>query len=315
MTGITFAGIERLPQEQRPPKEILLGWYSNCEAIKKKNAELNKKCAIVSDKFGKEGFRNCILKGQGLAQLYPDPKLRTPGDIDIWLEGGVQKVLPYVKKYFPKCKPTYHHVDFPISNDLEIEIHYRPSWAFSPFKNKRMQEYFASQSNRQFSNCTKTDEGEFPVPTADFNRIYVLIHIYRHLFFEGIGMRQILDYYYVMQQDTTDNEKESFIATLKHLGLFRFAGAVSYILKNIFHIDDEKTIVAPDATLGKFLLREIMIAGNFGKHDPRYDYSKRSKKAYNIAKRSIILISHFPGETIWSPYFKIWHYIWRKRKG
>ena len=316
LTGIAFAGIERLPQEQRPPREILLQWYRMCTLIKSKNAELDRKCAIVSGKFKSEGFGNCILKGQGIAQLYPDPTLRTPGDIDIWLDGGDEKVLEYVKKFFPDCEPTYHHVDFPIAKDLDIEIHYRPSWTYNPFINKRLQRYFEENADEQFTNDITTSEGCFPTPTVAFNRIYILLHIYRHVFFEGIGMRQLLDYYFVLQQEITPEEINEYNELLKSFGLKKFAGATTYVMQQMFGLDSEHTLVEPNRRLGKFLMREIMIAGNFGKYDHRYDLGAQEysfKRAVETVKRTMTLLTRFPDDTLWSPYFKIWHYFWRKR--
>ena len=316
LAGIAFAGIERLPQEQRPPKEILLQWYQLCMTIKSMNAELDRKCAIVSNKFKSEGFENCILKGQGIARLYPDPTLRTPGDIDIWLGGGDDKAIGYVRRFFPNCEPTYHHVDFPIAQDLEIEIHYRPSWAYSPLINKRLQAFFAKQAAQQFSNSITTANGDFPAPTLAFNRIYILLHIYRHLFFEGIGMRQLLDYYFVLQQQITPEEKEEYIRLLQSFGLKKFAGAATYAMQRMFGLDDEHALIEPNRRTGEFLIREIMIAGNFGKYDHRYDMGAHEysfKRAVEVIRHNMTLLTRFPGETLWSPYFKIWHYIWRKR--
>ena len=316
LLGIAFAGIERLPQKQRPPKDILLQWYKMCMLIKKCNADLNRKCVAVSQKFRSEGFENCILKGQGLAQLYPDPTLRTPGDIDIWLGGGDKKAIEYVRRYFPECKPTYHHVDFPIAPDLEIEIHYRPSWAYSPFVNKRLQRFFSSVANEQFGNYVNTPEGAFPVPDLAFNRVYVLLHIYRHLFFEGIGMRQILDYYYVLQQEMDDAEKRAFIADLRRFKLMKFAGALVYVMQQMFGLEQKQTFIRPNRKLGKFVLKEVLVAGNFGKYDHRYSLGKHEysfKRTVEMMRRNMTLITRFPGEILWSPYFKIWHYFWRKR--
>ncbi len=316
LTGIAFAGIERLPQEQRPPREILLQWYKMSTLIKSKNAELDRKCAIVSAKFKSEGFNNCIIKGQGIAQLYPDPTLRTPGDIDIWLDGGDEKVLKYVKKFFPDCEPTYHHVDFPIAKDLEIEIHYRPSWLYNPFSNRRLQRFFEENADEQFTNEITTSEGCFPTPTVAFNRIYILLHIYRHVFFEGIGMRQLLDYYFVLQQEITSEEINEYKELLKSFGLKKFAGATTYVMQQMFGLDSEHTLVEPNRPLGKFLMREIMIAGNFGKYDHRYDLGAQEysfKRAVETVKRTMTLLTRFPDDTLWSPYFKIWHYFWRKR--
>ena len=315
LAGIAFAGIEGLPQEQRPPKEVLLQWYKLCSIIKSKNVELDGKCAAVSQKFMSEGFSNCILKGQGIAQLYNNPALRTPGDIDIWIDGGDKKVIEYVKRLFPDCSPTYHHVDFPILPGTDIEIHYRPTWAYNPFIDRRLQKFFKENSSTQFMNTVETANGSFPAPTPAFNRIYILLHIYRHVFFEGIGMRQMLDYYFVLQQEITSQEKEEYQRLLKFFGLKRFASATMYALQQMFGLDKEHTLVKPDKRLGKFLIREIMIAGNFGKYDHRYNLGTHVysfKRAVETIRRSMTLATRFPNELLWSPYFKIWHYFWRK---
>lgn len=316
LVGIAFAGIERIPQEQRPPRGVLLQWYNMSTLIKNKNAELDKKCAIVSGKFKSEGFNNCILKGQGIAQLYPDPTLRTPGDIDIWLDGGDTRAIGYVKQFFPGCEPTYHHVDFPIAPGLDIEVHYRPTWLYNPITNKRLQRYFETVAQEQFGNGTTTANGSFPSPPPAFNRIYILLHIYRHLFFEGIGMRQMLDYYFVLQQEISPEEKREYIEMLKKFGLRKFAGAATYAMQKMFGLDSEHTLVEPNARLGEFLIREIMIAGNFGKYDHRYDMGAHEytfKRAVESIRHNMTLLTRFPGETLWSPYFKIWHYFWRKK--
>lgn len=317
LAGIAFAGVEALPSEQRPPKEIILQWYTLCESIRKKNAELDRKCAAVSQKFKSEGFDNCILKGQGIAQLYPTPALRTPGDIDIWLGGGDEKVIGYVKKFIPQCKPTYHHVDFPIAPGLEIEVHYRPSWMCNPFTNRKFQKFFAKCANEQFANVIETRGGAFPAPTPLFNRIYILQHIFRHLFFEGIGMRQVLDYYFVMLQPMSNEEKREYQETVKNLGLYKFATAVCYVMQRIFAIDNEHCIVEPNAKEGEFLLKEILAAGNFGKYDTRYNSTSRGMNIAhisNLVRRTFTILAHYPGEMLWDPLFRVWHLVWRTRR-
>ena len=317
LVGIAFAGIKALPKEQLPPKNILFSWHNASELIKKENINLNKKCAAISKKFRQQGFGNCILKGQGIAQLYPEPALRTPGDIDIWLDGGYNRILEYVKKGFPKCRPTYHHVNFPIKKGVDIEIHFTPSWMHNPIKNARLQKFFTENAAIQFNNETRTAESCFPAPTATFNRIYILLHIYRHLFQEGIGLRQLLDYHFVLEHGFSQKEREECKKTLKELGLEKFAAATTYILQEKFGLESEKQIVPPDCKRGEFLLNEVMKAGNFGKYDSRYSIvSKENEFRHflNSMKRIARLAFQYPGETLWSPYFKIWHFVWRKRR-
>ena len=316
MLGIAFAGIERIPKAQRPHINLLLQWHQQVKYIR----ELNKKQTVnsikVSDKFRSEGFSNCILKGQGIAQYYPDPELRIPGDIDIWLEGGSKKIIEYVKGFVPECKPTYHHVDFPVAEGIDMELHYRPSWMYDPVNNKRLQKYFTSRGKIEFGNTVETSEGILHMPTVEFNIVYIPIHIYRHLFDEGIGMRQILDYYFVLQQPIEKERKAKCAKILKSLGLKRFMQALMYVMQEMFDLGEEQMIVKPDKKQGEFLIEEILMAGNFGQYDSRYEATKGGFNLPHIKKlmkHSFILVTKHPSETCWSPIFKIWHMVWMKR--
>lgn len=313
--GIAFAGIEKLPEHQRPPSHLIIKWFQVVNLIRSRNRELTEACILVTRKFAAEGFRSTILKGQGISRYYSDPSLRVPGDIDIWLEGGCDKVIDYVKSIFPACRPVYHHVDFPVLDGLDVEAHYRPSWMYSPFRNSRLQRYFESRSEAEFANVTLTPEGELHMPSVAFNLVYIPVHIYRHLFVEGIGMRQILDYYYVLQQQVSDEEKRQCVETFKSLGMMRFMRALMYVMQQMFDLDHEQMIVPPATRDGIFLLNEIMESGNFGKQDSRYTAARRGanlRYMINQCRRSLMLVVYYPSETLWNPIFKVWHALWRK---
>lgn len=322
LVGITFMGVERLPNEQRPPKKILLQWYTATERIKAKNADMDQKALKVANRFLKDGFRSVILKGQGIAQLYPQGEYRTSGDIDVWVEGGHKRVLDYVRRYTSDSKPVYHHVDFPVVRGLDIEVHFTPSWMNSPFTNRRLQRFFRKSAKTLFvettnhSSITISPYTELPVPSLAFNRIYILIHIYRHLFHEGIGLRQLLDYYFVLCKEFTEDECEETMETLRALKMERFTGAVMWVLQRVFLMEDKFLLTDPNEREGRFLLNEIMLAGNFGHHDERMQHKKdESDLSWGIrkVKRNFRFIRSYPSEVIWSPFFKIWHWFWRKR--
>ena len=314
LTGITFSGIERLPAEMRPPKEVLLKWYNICQLITKQNAFLNKQAVMVAQKFREEGFENVILKGQGIATLYKEPERRASGDIDIWLAADRKTILKYVKKFFPTAAPIYHHIDFPILKNLEIEIHFTPSWMYNYFTNRKLQKFFKQEIKRQTSNkITLGNEGYISAPTLDFNRIYILLHIYRHLFQEGIGLRQLLDYYYVLVQGFTKEEQKATITRLKEFRMLRFAGATMYVIKKVFNISDEYMLVPPLESEGEQLLGEIMEKGNFGRYNPELHIQKNGSllaRACSRTKQNMKLASNYPSEIFGAPFFRTWHFFW-----
>ena len=85
--GILFTAVETLPEEQRPYNDLYIDMYKWVDTIEQRNEHMNKLTASVSNRFRKDGFPNCILKGQGVALLYPKPLRRHSGDVDVWLKG------------------------------------------------------------------------------------------------------------------------------------------------------------------------------------------------------------------------------------
>ena len=198
--SVLFNGIRKLPAEQvGMKKELLLKCMAESQMLEKANVRLNDAAIQVSGWFRKKGFRTCILKGQGNALMYPNPYSRTPGDIDIWVEGGDKRVISFVRSISPHEKACYHHIEFPSYKGVEIEVHYRPSFLQCFWHNRKLQEYYERVKEEQFSHRVMLGEqGEIAIPTVEFNLIFQLTHIYAHLMNEGIGLRQLLDYYYVL---------------------------------------------------------------------------------------------------------------------
>ena len=200
LVGVLFDGIKKLPAEHvGMKKELLLQWMAESQMLEKANVRLNDAAIQVSEWFRKKGFRTCILKGQGNALMYPNPYSRTPGDIDIWVEGGDKRVISFVRSISPREKACYHHIEFPSYKSVEVEVHYRPSFLLCFWHNRKLQKYYERVKEEQFSHRVMLGEqGEIAIPIVEFNLIFQLTHIYAHLMNEGIGLRQLLDYYYVL---------------------------------------------------------------------------------------------------------------------
>ena len=200
LVGVLFDGIKKLPAEHvGMKKEFLLQWMAESQMLEKANVRLNDAAIQVSEWFRKKGFRTCILKGQGNALMYPNPYSRTPGDIDIWVEGGDKRVISFVRSISPHEKACYHHIEFPSYKGVEVEVHYRPSFLLCFWHNRKLQKYYERVKEEQFSHRVMLGEqGEIAIPTVEFNLIFQLTHIFAHLMNEGIGLRQLLDYYYVL---------------------------------------------------------------------------------------------------------------------
>ena len=398
LVGVLFDGIKKLPAEHvGMKKELLLQWMAESQMLEKANVRLNDAAIQVSEWFRKKGFRTCILKGQGNALMYPNPYSRTPGDIDIWVEGGDKRVISFVRSISPHEKACYHHIEFPSYKGIEVEVHYRPSFLLCFWHNRKLQKYYERVKEEQFSHRVMLGEqGEIAIPTTEFNLIFQLTHIFSHLMNEGIGLRQLVDYFYVLcdfykvyqnssnpsvslskgsstfspspsssgsgdvtapsrcseplrskdggpskvspdsagwdrrdaigdMTSATATALSSFAANssaaidrvqkeLKELGLWKFAGAIMYIMHEVFGMPASRLIVPPNEKYGKFVLNEALEAGNFGMHDERNHFEK-SQLGHNLQRvyRDIRLVRYFPAEALCEPLFRTWHFFWRLR--
>ena len=315
LVGILFDGIQRLPSSNVGiSRDLLLQWMAQCQMLEKANVRLNDAAIQVSEWFLKKGFRTCILKGQGNDLMYPNPYSRTPGDIDIWVEGGDKRVISFVRSISPHEKACYHHIEFPSYKGVEVEVHYRPSFLLCFWHNRKLQKYYDRVKEDQFSHrVILVKQEEVAIPTVEFNLIFQLTHIFTHLMNEGIGLRQLLDYYYLVLMLSVNCEMlTSLQKELKELGLWKFAGAIMYIMHEVFGMPTSRLIVPPNEKYGKFVLNEVLEAGNFGKHDERNRFG-RSKLGHNLQRvyRDMRLVTYFPAEALCEPLFRIWHFFWR----
>jgi len=276
----------------------------------------------------------------------------------------------------------YHNLDFPVLKATPVEVHYRPTWLYNPFRNRVLQRWFASQkviSNKEEVKSAYAEYDGYKIPSVEFNVVFQLLHLYKHIFEEGIGLRQLLDYDFVITKygdfvrkrnatlrnaikdcyendikdniDNRDNEMQSEIATIREhgslrygasaydnvellnplnssttelitkLGLKEFAGAVMYVMREVFAMPEERMLCRPDEKRGRKLLEEIMIGGNFGKFDDRYNWAETTSGSmdYRGASYAVARLRHnfqflkdYPSEVLWEPVFRVYHWVWRK---
>ncbi|MBQ7635355.1 MAG: nucleotidyltransferase family protein [Bacteroidaceae bacterium] len=322
LVAVLMEGIKRLPAEQQPETETMFTWLAAAERNKQSARKLNKAAVQLSDRLLRDGLRCVLLKGQGVSLLYPDPLTRTPGDIDLWMEGSRKQTVRYIRRFFPKMPVVYHHMDFPVFKKLSVEAHFTPSWMYSPITNRRLQRWFREAWPREAAHHAALPEGagELSVSTPAFNSVFLCVHIYRHLLDEGVGLRQVLDYFYLLRSHLlSDAERVAALHTLQRLGMRRFTAGLMWTLQHLFGLEDKYLLLPPDASEGEFLTEEIMRAGNFGRADTRFAQEQAGDSHWTRfvrkQRRNLHFLSHYPSETLWHPLWRIWHFFWRRANG
>lgn len=331
LVGVCFAGLQRfVGQQQEPPEMLYLTWMGMAAKIQQRNEVVNRQCVDLQKRLSADGFRSCILKGQGNAALYKVSKasnefhvssglslLRQSGDIDCWVEGGFEKVNAWAQKIATSKEINQHHIHFDIYDDTEVELHYYPFNLTSPFKNKTLGKFFKEQEESCFTNECSLG---FCVPSSEFNLVFLMVHIFHHLFTEGVGLRLVMDYYFVVKHEMevkNGSNVKKVREVIESLGLNKFASALMWMLGEVFGLEREQMLWEPDKEDGAFLLEEIMLSGNFGKQDAR------QKRLYDSKWNSFWLVH---GKTFrfwrfdhwawfWSPIHRVRSKIWQLKRG
>ena len=428
LLGFCFDGIERLTKDfseelkQNPMgRDLLMTWMGAAQQIRRQNMKVNAVAGKLYSKFREDGLRCCILKGQGNALMYPNPYSRTPGDIDIWVNASREDITDYAKTHFEIGDDIrFHHLETSFDG-VPVELHFFPGIMNNPIYNARLQKWFKRNADLQCSNVVSLPDGigEIAIPTTAFNVVYQLTHLYHHFFDEGIGMRQIIDYFLVVNDfsknvfldtdfsnhpvnfsnhpvplskegstfspspsssgsgdvtapsrcseplrskdggpskvspdcagwdrrgvsgdtssvscssasgssitsvrsaSTTDSSASTALDVvqrkLKYLGLWKFAGAVMYVLHEVLGLSEDKMIVPVDEKRGKLLLAEILNGGNFGQHFTKYGHFTQqgmAKKYFLKIWRNMHFVRYYPAEALSEPIFRTWHFFWRMK--
>ena len=420
LLGLCFEGIERLGKEypeelkQNPiGRELLMTWMGKAQQIRRQNMKVNAVAGKLFSMLREDGMRCCVLKGQGNALMYPNPYSRTPGDIDVWVNASREEITEYAKCHFKlEDDIRFHHLETTLDG-VPVELHFFPCSMNNPIYHARLQKWFRRNADLQCSHIVRLPDGagDIAIPTTAFNVIYQLTHLYHHFFDEGIGMRQIIDYFLVVcdfykvyqnsskitpslftikegstshpdpltlrgegenrptrcseplrskvggaskpspdcagwdrrgvsgdtssvscssasgssitsvrSASTTDSSASTALdmvqRELKYLGLWKFAGAVMYVLHEALGLSEEKMIAPMDEKRGKLLLAEILNGGNFGRHFTKYGgftHQSMGKKYFLKIWRNMHFVRYYPAEALSEPIFRTWHFFWRMK--
>lgn len=411
LLGLCFDGIERLgeeyPEELRLNpigRELLMTWMGKAQQIRRQNMKVNVVASKLYSMLREDGLRCCILKGQGNALMYSNAYFRNPGDTDVWVNASREQITEYAKKHFEIGNDIrFQHLETSMDG-VPVELHFFPCTMNNPIYHVRLQKWFKRNADLQCSNVVSLPDGigEIAIPTTAFNVIYQLTHLYHHFFDEGIGMRQIIDYFLVVNDFsknvfldtdfsnhpvplskegstshpdpltlrgeggnrptrcseplrskdggpskvspdcagwdrrgvsgdiasdasvssafTTDSSASTALDVvqreLKYLGLWKFAGAVMFVLHEVLGLAEDKMIAPMDEKRGKLLLSEILNGGNFGKHFTKYGHFTQqgmAKKYFLKIWRNMHFVRYYPAEALSEPIFRTWHFFWRMK--
>ena len=332
LIGVCFTGVQRLQKLGYDiPMDLYMKWLGVAAKIQQRNELMNRRCVEVQRMLAKEGMRMSILKGQGVARYYKlkDESLvlranslgmlRQSGDIDVYVPCGMEKAMAYVRKKYGKVEYDYINAHVPMFDDVEVEMHWRVGAMTNLFRNRRLQRWLEREETKEMILGGKADlkpsETTIIVPTMEFNAFYLMLHCYHHVFESGLGLRQLMDYYFLLMARNNLNLDLNINELFRKFGMERFVGAVMWIMQEVFGLERECLLCEPNEKEGRYVLAEVMAGGNFGHHDERIRKVGRGKwvEVFTKIQHAMHLLRKYPSEALWMPVWMVYHFIWKKR--
>lgn len=332
LIGVCFTGVQRLQKLGYDiPMDLYMKWLGMAAKIQQRNELMNRRCVEVQRMLAKEGMRMSILKGQGVARDYKlkDESLelranslgmlRQSGDIDVYVDGGMEKVLRWCRERYGDVELDYINAHVPMFKDVEVELHWRVGSMTNLFKNRKLQRWLEREETKEMILGGKADlkpsETSLTVPSLEFNAFYLMLHCYHHVFESGLGLRQLMDYYFLLMARNNLNLDLNINELFRKFGMERFVGAVMWIMQEVFWLERECLLCEPDEKEGRYILGEVMAGGNFGHHDERIRKVGRGKWFEVFAKiqHAMNLLRRYPSEAMWMPVWMVYHFVWKKR--
>lgn len=324
IVGISFYGIHRVysaaPERTlNLPENLKLKWMTEALSIQRRNETLNYQCRQLQDEFCKSGFQSTILKGQGVASYYNKDisGFRQSGDIDIWVKGSWREVMTYVNSRTPNREFDKKHTHFQCFPNTTVEVHWWPSVAANPLYRKSVRSYYREQVSKQcVHQVTLIDGAKIYAPDAKFETVHVLYHIFNHFLYEGVGLRQFMDLYFVLVNGQLNEvDRKEILCTAERVGLASFVPAVMWALSYVFAMPDEFCIGDKDEKLGSVLLKEIEDGGNFGAYSKKNHFVDESfaHRMKRRLQRRVRLIRFNPLGVFFSSFTKISTLIWKRK--
>lgn len=224
--------------------------------------------------LNENGIDHLLFKGYIVKDLYTIPELRTYGDIDFAIRQesrGKSNALMCHNGYrlLDDWEPVYSYE----KNNEHYEIH---TELLDSNMNKKCdyQAYF-----RDFwKHATSIGQHSY-ILDPEFHLLYLLIHIAKHVYGSGAGIRMYLDIAFFLREYRDTIDWEHFQREVQTLKLERFVNTVFIAVEQWFEIESPIPLMGVEAGFMDEFLKFTLNGGVFG-------YNGKAAKLSQVRKNS-----------------------------
>lgn len=272
IVGVMLSGLDKISSTQRPPQELLLQWIGVGQMIEQRNAVMDNAVVSLCKRLDSHDIQYLVVKGQTVAALYPQKGTRQSGDIDFIVHPSdwerTYRLFAYELGEETIDTHSEKHVEWE-KDGISYEMH---RW-LNDFASKEHQRYWDEVVMKEAWEHPYSVEIEgYDIPTLApvYNVLFIFVHLFYHLINEGVGLRQFVDWYVLI--DTLEISAESLEKCLKGIGLYDAFCGCGAVLTDYLGLQEEKFPFAISEKYHKLahkIVENILKVGNFG-HNRQY---------------------------------------------
>lgn len=195
----------RLPESQLPDKSLAMQMKQVCLYQMQQQTLWIPRIRAAVEALRAKGIEPVLLKGFGLADLYPKPYLRSWGDADIWVGvdayhpacGALREAFPEAIHHDEEYEELKHYgIVFPDGNAIELHR------VAMDFPTREEDEYWQSLERTMAEGKGPLAlDGLIRTPQEPLNLLFVFLHMWEHFCGSGTPIKQVLDLALLVKRD------------------------------------------------------------------------------------------------------------------
>jgi len=227
--------IEQLPEAEKPQGDIALSWELSAERTHYHFAHQEKVLESIRKKADEAGIHMILIKGMGLAKLYPKPNSRACGDIDIYFPNNYQKGNEILGN--PDATLDGKHAEMAIDGvTVENHLHFLD------------QNYISQRKAEKYILSTLKDA----TPDGDLspmgNMVYLLMHTVCHLTAKiKLPLRNVVDWGIFLKSYQQQLDPKKCHNVMRSIHMDEAFNILTYLAEEFIESD-----------LSKFINKEIL---------------------------------------------------------
>lgn len=310
LDGLLVDAIAMLPASQHPSLAIKLPLIARQLQVERMNHAMNAELLAFTSELNNRSIPYIVLKGQGVAALYPNPKHRVCGDIDLYVPRTHLQEVSHGLTVFGAVREmeSRHHINYRL-HGLEWELHHSIYYFQKESRNRIFMQY-VDEMMKSPPHYVKIEGNLVRVMSPTMNVLLLLSHIVDHFYCEGVGLRQLCDYVLMLYHKREEIDQDKLHQRLDELSLTRAYKVFGYICVHYLGMPATALMLefsAKEIRLGHRVMADCLSGGNFGHAESNRRQTLWQKVVFytRFFRRLWRYCQLCPSEALWWPLAKI----------